>query len=738
MQRTDGARTRAWWASRAIRVLVPIGLLSGVVAVGVLPALGAQGTDVAGFDLDAEIVRDGALDDWADGDAEGEEGILQQTPDEEDDPCALTEASEGVLICDDVKNDSDTFTGGNKESNPAGWSFQASQVTPKTDITNAYATGRFNTDGDPILINAMERLPKSGSLNLDFEFNKVVDETTDIPQRSEGDVLIAYDLGGARASDAGAISVKVFVADANGVYDYANPDFESTGTGGVTQGGVTARLNSETIPCGPWGCYDEQGAAATTLPPFSFAEVGVNLDDAVGLSDVCLNYVTVRSRASESVTSQLKDTTEPTDFPFCGGLEVRKYLDVGTSGLGVRHAGEAIPETELFYENDVDTKAEDTEGDLAGWAIEVRGPKVSESNPGPLVCDGTTDETGLLVCGEGEDLSQVLPGVYTITETGVATGFYNTDPGGNAPYSKEVTVALGGDGTTAYVGNTCLSSMTFDITSVPTGTNAPTSVTVEYEVNGGTSQTLALAAKGSPNQSTWSGTLANLKPGDSIDWRFYINGDTATKKTGRTDDIAPGYPTCSTTKSASFGTVTLNGTKYKDANADGDKDTGENGIGGYTTGGFTFELWYANADGTKAGTAAIASTTSAADGTYSFTGVQVGRYLVDEVSIPTGWVQTEPASDGTRAVTVGLNDTGSKTVAAFGNTPLSKVDVSFTALGDLPSGNDATEATTMTCYTGYGTASQNQVGTTTSNALSVTNLKTSQSVVTCTIAFQDP
>lgn len=727
MQRNRGARQRAWWASRAIRVLVPIGLLSGVVAVGGLPALGAQGTDVAGFDLDAEIVRDGTLHDWATG--TGGAGILQQTTSPtDDDPCALTEASEGVLICDDVKNDGDIFEGGNKESDPAGWSFKSGQVTPKTDITNAYATGRFNTDGDPILINAMERLPKSGSLNLDFEFNKVVDEATGIPQRSENDVLIAYDLGGARASDEAAISVKVFVADVNGVYDYADPDFEGAGTGGLADGGVVARLNSGDIPCGPWGCYDDQGAPATTLPRFSFAEVGVNLDDAVGLSDVCLNYVTVRSRASESVTSQLKDTTEPTSFPFCGGLAVQKYLDVGTTGLGVRSTA------------DIDTTVEDTLGDLDGWTMHVYGPKVSATDKGPLVCNGTTDASGLLVCaGTDQDLASLLPGTYTIIESAIPSGFYNTDPGGSAPYSKEVVVTLGGTGTTAYVGNTCLSSMTFDISGVPTGANAPSAITVQYEVNNSTtSQTLALAPKASPNQSTWTGTLANLTPGDSIDWRFYIGGPadaaTATKKTGGTDDIAPGYSACATTKTGNFGTVTLQGLKYKDANANGDKDATETGIGG-----FTFELWHASEYGV-AGKTAIASTSSAANtGAYSFTGVQVGSYVIDEVSIPTGWAQTEPASNGTRSVTVGLNDTGTKTIDDFGNTPLSTISVTFNPLADLPgTTTDATEATDITCYTGYGTAGQASVGTTTSNSVTTGNLQTSQSVVTCRITFQDP
>ena len=44
-----------------------------------------------------------------------------------------------------------------------------------------------------------------------------------------------------------------------------------------------------------------------------------------------------------------------------------------------------------------------------------------------------------------EQLTIVGKGYHTDEK---ATGFYNTDPGGDAPYSKEVTVSLGGDGKT--------------------------------------------------------------------------------------------------------------------------------------------------------------------------------------------------------------------------------------------------------------------------------------------------
>lgn len=110
---------------------------------------------------------------------------------------------------------------------------------------------------------------------------------------------------------------------------------------------------------------------------------------------------------------------------------------------------------------------------------------------------------------------------------------------------------------------------------------------------------------------------------------------------------------------ADFNTcATVNGTKYKDANGDGDRDTGEPGLGGWV-----FDL--------KQGTTLIATATSDSSGNYTFGSIPAGTYTVTERS-QTGWLQTEPASGG-RAITVGGG--GTATVGAFGNTPLTDLEV---------------------------------------------------------------
>ncbi len=79
--------------------------------------------------------------------------------------------------------------------------------------------------------------------------------------------------------------------------------------------------------------------------------------------------------------------------------------------------------------------------------------------------------------------------------------------------------------------------------------------------------------------------------------------------------------------------ATISGTVFNDLNADGVKNTGESGQSGWTV--------YLDTDGNgQLGTGEI-STTTAADGSYSFGGLAAGTYNVAEVQRP-GWLQTSP------------------------------------------------------------------------------------------------
>ncbi|HTE71278.1 MAG TPA: SdrD B-like domain-containing protein [Actinomycetes bacterium] len=175
----------------------------------------------------------------------------------------------------------------------------------------------------------------------------------------------------------------------------------------------------------------------------------------------------------------------------------------------------------------------------------------------------------------------------------------------------------------------------------------------------------------------------------------------------------------------------VTGTKFKDKDDDGVRDAGEQGLGGW-------EIHAFNAD-------THLHTTTAADGTYSFT-LNPGTYTICEtLSGQTGWVQSAPATGadctghthggtitpGATGHTVTVVSQGTVSARDFGNTPLSQVKVDFLPQATLPGGGDATHATSITCTPGGGN--------TDSNTFTTSDLRISQgTTITCVITYVDP
>src|SRR5262249_47186767 len=86
----------------------------------------------------------------------------------------------------------------------------------------------------------------------------------------------------------------------------------------------------------------------------------------------------------------------------------------------------------------------------------------------------------------------------------------------------------------------------------------------------------------------------------------------------------------------------IRGTVWDDFNGDGSRAAGDTGLAGRTV--------YLDQNQNGQFDAGEASTTTAADGTYAFTGLAPGTYYVAEV-LPSGWRQTAPA--GERTVVIG-------------------------------------------------------------------------------------
>ncbi|MDD4447837.1 MAG: SdrD B-like domain-containing protein, partial [Methanothrix sp.] len=97
--------------------------------------------------------------------------------------------------------------------------------------------------------------------------------------------------------------------------------------------------------------------------------------------------------------------------------------------------------------------------------------------------------------------------------------------------------------------------------------------------------------------------------------------------------------------------VKISGTKFEDFNGNGAKDSGELGLSGWT-----IRL-------TKEGTE-VANTVTAADGSYSFTGIAPGSYTVEEAA-HAGWTQSYPLS-GTHTFSLASGESG-RSGLDFGN-----------------------------------------------------------------------
>ncbi|WP_338663291.1 SdrD B-like domain-containing protein [Pararoseomonas sp. SCSIO 73927] len=121
--------------------------------------------------------------------------------------------------------------------------------------------------------------------------------------------------------------------------------------------------------------------------------------------------------------------------------------------------------------------------------------------------------------------------------------------------------------------------------------------------------------------------------------------------TGRTAPITLASGQAATNISAgSFTTVSLGGTVFADTNGDGIQGTGEAGVAGQT-------VQLLNAAG-----AVVATTTTSANGTYSFTGVTPGTYQVGFVT-PAGTVFSAQDQGGNDAVDSDASPANGRTAA---------------------------------------------------------------------------
>lgn len=669
-------------------------------------------------------------------------------------PNSSFDANDGNLVLDDEAKDwvnapnfasridklkgqdDDAMGNGTSEDDPVP-SLVTDGIPPnKSDITRFYVGSETVTSPlKNFLYLAWERITDpSGTTNFDFELNQSTTLSANgvTPVRTAGDVLIKYDLanGGVNpvlgfhkwitggSGSAGSLceaSSKFPCWDK--VHQIAGVNFE-------------AEINTAPVvdPIDPTGgpnpATPGSDPLSRALPIRTFGEAAIDLiGSGILQAGSCAPFASayLKSRSSDAFNSAIKDFAAPVGINIdnCGELRVHKYIDIDESGT----------ESLTGNETTVGGVGNVVSPDLTGWSVTVTGPN-------GFSCTGTTDAAGkLTTCGTA-DLTSLPPGTYTVRENANAgktlgnnaAAFFNTDPGpapATPPVSEQVTIGLAGV-ESVNLGNTCYNSATFQVTGVPSDQSG---LFVRYWTTDPTSTTdVNLAQQGTT--STWQTTAGGFRRGAVVHWEFGLNSDKSVRVAGA-DQTMPGYPSCVQSASTPFGTATIRGTKYKDLDVDGTKDAADTG-----TAGFTIQL-------KKAGNV-IATTRSDASGAFSFGNVDPGTYTLHELST-TGWIQTEPASNGDVTVTVPLGEDEVTTYGSpaipirFGNSPLSKIGVTFTSLGQLrdAAGNNtgpATRATSIDCTHG-GTS----VGSSTNSNTNTTNdLDLNKSQVTCVITYEDP
>jgi hypothetical protein len=330
---------------------------------------------------------------------------LQSLPDSEfeiDENANLKVDNEGKIdwgsVAETRKNDlasgahDDSFAGGAKEDDTCPGITDGSIPNNKSDLLTFGVYEEADVGGSGFLHLFWTRVQEpSGTTLMDFELNQSSTSCGNNvnPQRTAGDLLLEYRIeqGGAVAT----IKVREWSGTAWGAAVDLTAAHAATGT-----------INSTTIPASE---ADGLGDGTNPLSARTFGEASIDLDFIFD-SAKCTSFGSafVKSRSSDSFTSQLKDFIAPVPISLtnCGQVVIRK----------------------------------ETDPDAQAGAFEFTHNL--QTDP---VQTGTTFSLG---DGQNQTFSNVLLGTgYTVTETTLASGFDLKGIDCSASTGVTPTVSLG-------------------------------------------------------------------------------------------------------------------------------------------------------------------------------------------------------------------------------------------------------------------------------------------------------
>ena len=233
-------------------------------------------------------------------------------------------------------NNDNSFGQGSKEDTAVPSVVSGSIPPNKSDLKN-FGTYLEEAAGGDFLHLFWHRVQDpSGTTNMDFEFNQseTISGNNVTPVRTEGDVLIQYDLS------QGGTNPQLFVAYwlTDGTFNPPNPDQTVTTANCVASNsfpcwGLRANLTTAgdatgSINTTPILAADSDGLGAISAR--TFGEATVDFSAIVG-GDECISFGSayLKSRSSDSFSAAMKDFIKPADVDLtnCAKVIIHKQTD---------------------------------------------------------------------------------------------------------------------------------------------------------------------------------------------------------------------------------------------------------------------------------------------------------------------------------------------------------------------------------------------------------------------------
>jgi Prealbumin-like fold domain len=467
-----------------------------------------------------------------------------------------------------------SFGQGTKEDDTSVTVVAGSIPNSKADLARFAVAGEV-INGQTFMYLAWSRENQSGTVNFDFELNKLAqpDLTTPGPKtlnRSVNDVLINYAFQG--GSNTPTLT-----------------KYHWSGSAWVNDGAIASACEEGATNSAPVS-ENLGGNPAVTRPAQQFGEAAINMTCAgIIPQGACESFGSgyVKSRSSTSFTSEIKDFIAPVGIHFsnCGKLTIIKHTDPAgldqnfsystTGGLSpatfTLNDGTGKVNTQVYPTLQPGTYTVTEGSDPTGFAFEslscTGAGGTSSGETATAVITGGSDITctyinkqqlgAIKITKTGKDKNCTAAGTPSITN-GVCTGdsvaalsggvFSIKDSNGNP--------VTGSPATTGSDGTVCVGSLPFGTYSVQE-TQAPNG----YSIDDATSHNVSVSA----NSTCGDGHEATFSAGDSPLTNLTVN--VASQASGATNSTI----TCVNSTNAGIGnspqgpgdpeTVTANGLK---------------------------------------------------------------------------------------------------------------------------------------------------------------------------------